>query len=166
MKNEFRTNGQIMSPVVLLVLEDGTMKGEIRKEAAMRIADDSGLDLVEVKKGIKGSYPTCKLMDYGKMKYAKSKKNKHVHNHTHIKEIKFSVNTSDHDVHIKHDKITALLKKKHTVKYIVTFRGREVAMKDEIMAEVKERLNEFEGYAAWDDPLFTGRIIIATLKPK
>jgi len=104
-------NDSIKASVVLLISEDGESKGEVNIDEAREIASQSGLDLWQVNHK---SVPTCKLIDYGKFMYNKSKKqknNKNVNQHKHTKEVRVSYKISQHDVEFKHKNILKFLKK-------------------------------------------------------
>jgi len=96
-------------------------------EEALRIAEEKGLDLVEVSPNSRP--PVCKIMDYGKYKYEQSKKaresrkKQHV---THLKEIKLRPKIEEHDLEFKLRHAEKFLNNRDKVKFTVTFRGREM----------------------------------------
>ncbi len=98
---------------------------------AMRIADDEGLDLVEVAPN--SDPPVCRVMDYGKFKYLASKKEQETRKKgrsSQLKEIKLRPHTEDHDLGFKLKNLKKFLAKKDRVKVSVFFRGREMAYMD------------------------------------
>ena len=96
-------------------------------EEALRIAEEKGLDLVEVSPTSRP--PVCKIMDYGKYKYEQSKKaresrkKQHV---THLKEIKLRPKIEEHDLEFKLRHAEKFLNNRDKVKFTVIFRGREM----------------------------------------
>jgi translation initiation factor IF-3 len=104
--------------------EKGEKLGIMDVPAALLIADERGLDLVEMAANARP--PTCKLMDYGKYKYEQKKKShgqkKHV---TRRKEIKLRPKTEEHDFTVKVNHARRFLEKGHKVLVTMVFRGRE-----------------------------------------
>ncbi len=98
---------------------------------ALEKAVQSGFDLVEV--APKAEPPVCRIMDYGKFKYEKAKKEKEAKKKQHVmhlKEIKFHPKTEIHDYNFKIDHTRKFLLKGDRVKMTVVFRGREIVYKD------------------------------------
>jgi translation initiation factor IF-3 len=98
----------------------------MRTAEGMRIAREAGLDLVEVSPG--ATPPVCRIMDFGKYKYEEQQKQKKAKKHqsnVNLKEIKFHVNTEEHDYQVKVNHIRRFLEKGHKVKASLRFRGRE-----------------------------------------
>jgi translation initiation factor IF-3 len=135
-------NNQIMSPVVRLIDQNNQQVGIVDRRDALRMAEASGLDLVEVSP--KAEPPVCRIMEFGKYYYQKerqareAKKNQHV---VQIKEIKFGPSTEDHDYTFKKNNAIKFLKHHDKVKLTVRFRGRQLAHK-ELGIEVLNRLRE------------------------
>lgn len=113
---------------------------------ALRIAQDAGLDLVEVSPN--SDPPVCRIMDYGKFKYQAAKKSQDGRKKARsvqMKEIKFRPNTDDHDLGFKVRNIKKFLAKKDRVKATVFFRGREMAYMNagyELLKKVEEAVME------------------------
>ena len=113
---------------------------------ALRIAQDEGLDLVEVSPN--SDPPVCRIMDYGKFKYQAAKKaqdGRKKGRSVQMKEIKFRPNTEEHDLGFKVRNIKKFLEKKDRVKVSVFFRGREMAYMDagyELLKRVAEEVLE------------------------
>ena len=126
-----RINTEIRVPRVRVVLPDGTPWGIIPIAEAIARADGYGLDLVEIAPN--ADPPVCRIMNYGKFKYEKSKKAKEAKKkqHTmHLKEIKLHPKTDDHDFNFKLDHARKFLLKGDRVKATVVFRGREITRLD------------------------------------
>jgi translation initiation factor IF-3 len=117
-----KVNERITAHRVILISSDGRNLGEMLRTSALDIAKKDGFDLVEVSSG---TIPTCKIVDYGKMLYEKSKQERHQHHAPVLKEIRFTYNTDPHDIDIKKRKITEFLSKGHSVLVAMKVRGRE-----------------------------------------
>ena len=125
--NELRVNGQIRAKEVRVVAPDGSQIGVQAIDAAMYLADQLGLDLVEV--APEARPPVCKLMDYGKYKYdesVKRKMNRKQQKRTVIKEVKLRPKIDDHDFDVKARRAIGFLEEEDKVKVTMMFRGREV----------------------------------------
>jgi translation initiation factor IF-3 len=117
----------IRVPKVRTIDADGNMLGVISTQEALRMSEDAGLDLVEVAPN--ADPPVCRIMDYGKYKYEKSKKAKEAKKKQHIvhlKEIKLHPKTANHDYMFKMKHARDFLLKGDRVKATVVFRGREI----------------------------------------
>ncbi len=126
-----RVNEQIRCSEVRLIGADGHQYGVVSIHQARLIADDAGLDLIEVSPN--SSPPVVKIMDYGKYKYQKQKKEsdaKKKQATVEVKEIKFRPNIEKHDLDVKLKKIDKFLKEGDKVKLLMQFRGREMAHQD------------------------------------
>ncbi len=94
----------------------------------MSMADDAGLDLVEISPN--ANPPVCKIMDYGKYKYEQQKRESEARKKQKIievKEVKFRPNTDTHDYDVKMRNVTKFLENGDKVKVTLRFRGREMA---------------------------------------
>ena len=113
---------------------------------ALRVARESQLDLVEVAPN--ATPPVCRIMDFGKYQYEKSKKEKEGRKKTHtvsVKEIRLRPKTDKHDLETKLKQARKFLEQKNKVKFTVIFRGRELAYKDmgrDLLQRVVEDLTE------------------------
>jgi translation initiation factor IF-3 len=125
-----------------LVGVDGQQVGIVPTEEALRLAEEAGLDLVEVAPQAKP--PVCRIMDYGKYKYEESQKAKRAKKKQHIiqvKEIKLRPKIEDHDFEFKLRHARNFLSKDNKVKVTLMFRGREIAHID-LARAVMERFAE------------------------
>ncbi len=113
---------------------------------AIRIAEDKGLDLVEVANN--ANPPVCRIMDYGKYKFMEAKREhaaRAKQKNIVIKEVKFRPRTDDHDFDFKVKHILRFLEEGDKVKVVVMFRGREVVHRDigyRIIEDVIQRVSE------------------------
>lgn len=116
------------------------MQGVVPFLDARRMAEDQGLDLVEISPG--ADPPVCKIMDFGKFKYEQQKKLADARKRQHVvetKEIKFGANIDDHDYGIKMRRMREFLGDGDKVKVTLRFRGREITHSELGMA-VFERI--------------------------
>jgi translation initiation factor IF-3 len=105
--------------------------GILITEEALEIAEKQGLDLIEVSPN--ATPPVCRLMDYGKYKYQRSKKQHEAKKNqkiVHLKEIKLRPKTEKHDLDFKLNNALRFLEDGNKVKVIVIFRGREMTHRD------------------------------------
>jgi len=157
-------NEQIREKIVQLVMDDGSMRGEVPTYIAMGLAKDKGLDLVQVSPGSDDKSPICKLMDYGKVKYKESK-GKKKQKKSVTKEIKFGFNISDHDMGTKTKQIAKFLAKKYDVRFTLELRGRYRYMKDAAREKMNDHLESLEDIAQWDKVSENNSNFSVTLKP-
>lgn len=136
----------IRAKQVRVVGDDGELLGIMSPEDALKIAEEQGVDLVEV--APKADPPVCRVLDYGKYRYQQSKrlkeskKNQHVVN---LKEIKYRPKTGDHDFDYKTNHVREFLKDGNKVKITIMFRGREMAHPEfgrEILIRVVEGVQD------------------------
>jgi len=155
-------------PKVRCVNADGSMAGVIETRAALRLAQEQGLDLVEVSPT--ADPPVCRIMDFGKYRYEESMRRKQARKHQHsrtVKEVKFHANVGDHDYETKVNHLKKFLEKGHKVKVTLTFRGRENAHRDLGFAVVNRVLKDCEECCVVDmAPKLVGRNIVSLLGTK
>jgi translation initiation factor IF-3 len=121
-------NRRIRVPEVRVISSDGKQLGVFPTEEAIRLAENEGLDLVEIAPNVKP--PVCKIIDHGKYKYQQAKKIQEARKHQtviHIKEIKFRPTTDDHDFDFKVRHILRFIEEGDKAKVTVVFKGREMA---------------------------------------
>lgn len=129
-----------------MIGHDGESLGILPTPQAVERANGLGFDLVEV--APKAAPPVCRIMDYGKFKYEKSKKAKEAKKKQHVvhlKEIKLHPKTEDHDYNFKIDHARKFLLKGDRVKITVVFRGREITHIDfgqKVLERVEQDLSE------------------------
>ncbi len=126
----------------MVIDEEGNQLGELPTREALEIAQDRGLDLVEVAE--KANPPVCKIMDYGKFKYQQQKRKQEAKKKQtviQIKEVKFRPKTDEHDYQTKLKHIRRFLEGGDRCKVTIFFRGREIVHKDRGLA-VLERVKE------------------------
>ena len=155
-------------PQIRLIGPNGEQMGVVTPQEGLKVAQESGLDLVEVAPGV--SPPVCRVMDYSKYKYEQKKKERQSHKHQKLfqtKEIKIKPKIGEHDYQVKLDHLKKFLTKGHRVKVTLTFRGREMAHQD-LGKRVLERLtSDALSNGTVEKPAVTeGRNVIMIFAPK
>jgi translation initiation factor IF-3 len=131
---------------VRVVSEDGEQLGVMATPEALQLAEEKGLDLVEVAPNERP--PVCRFMDYGKYKYQRSKRQQQAKKKQKIilvKEIKLRPKTEEHDYQFKTQHVRRFLQDGHKAKVTIVFRGREMAhtelgrrILDRVMVDMEE----------------------------
>lgn len=166
-ENEHRINNFIRVPEVRLVGENVEV-GVYSIQEAQKIADDQGLDLVEISP--QADPPVCKVIDYNKFLYDKKKKEKEMKaksKASEVKEIRFTPNTDDHDFDFKVKHAENFLKEGNKVKAYVQFKGRAIQFKERgqlLLLKFAERLAEIGTLESM--PKMEGRRMLAMFAPK
>ena len=163
-RNQTRVNEQIRFSPIRVISETGEQLGIIPTPDALQRAREHGLDLVEVAPNERP--PVCRIMDYGKYKYEKSRKQKHVHQ-SKIKEVRLRPKTGDHDVEVCVRKARTFLEHKDKVQVTVIFRGREMAHIDEgrkVMENLIEKVNDIAKVES--PPQQNAKRMVCTLAPR
>ena len=117
-----------MSHELRLIGAEGENVGVVTPVRAMKLAEDAGLDLVEISPN--ANPPVCKIMDFGKYKYEQQKRESEARKKQKIievKEIKFRPGTDTHDYEVKMRNVYKFLENGDKVKITLRFRGREMA---------------------------------------
>lgn len=151
-----------------LVGEDGDQIGVLSTDEARNLANESGLDLVEISPN--ADPPVCRLMDYGKFKYQDSKR-KHAAKKKQkvitVKEIKFRPGTDIGDYNIKLGKLKKFLENGDKVKLTMRFRGREMAHQElgmELLKRAEADLTELAVVEQY--PKLEGRQMVMVMAPR
>ncbi len=150
-----------------MIAEDGSQIGVIPVEEALKTAEESGLDLVEISP--KSNPPVCKIMDYGKYKYQleiSEKLKKKKQSQIIIKEIKLRPKIDINDLNTKKRQIEKFLSSGYKVKITVMFRGREIVHKELGMNMLNKLVEELKDKGAMElEPKLDGYNIITILSP-
>jgi translation initiation factor IF-3 len=165
---EVAINWEIKAPEVRVIDPDGNQVGVLPVKEAIKIAEERGLDLVEVAPN--SQPPVCRIMNCGKYKYQQSKRTQEARKHQtviHIKEVKVRPRTEEHDFQFKLRHVKRFLDEGNKVKISILFRGREIAHPE----FGKELLNRFvEGVkdvtVIEQSPRLEGRNMVMILAPK
>jgi translation initiation factor IF-3 len=158
-------NEQIRISPIRLIGAEGEQHGIVPTAQALEMAREAGLDLVEV--ADKERPPVCKIMDYGKFKYAQSKK---AHQKTHqqkLKEIRVRPKTGEHDVETKVQQAKKFLEHNDKVQVNVLFRGREMQHIEEGQRVMNQLLDALQDHCKIESPArMEGKRMVALLAPK
>ncbi|MFY2765421.1 translation initiation factor IF-3 [Arenimonas sp. MALMAid1274] len=163
-----RKNLEIRVPRVRVIGLDGEMVGVLTRDEALALAEESGVDLVEIQPT--ADPPVCRIMDYGKYKFdlqkkanAAKKKQKIVE----IKELKFRPTTDDGDYNIKLRNLRRFLEEGDKVKVNIRFKGREMAHQ-ELGMEMAKRIEAdlADEVVIEQRPRLEGRQMIMMVAPK
>lgn len=162
-------NHEIRISPIRLINEQNEQVGVIDTREALRMAEDAGLDLVEIQADSRP--PLCKIMDYGKYQYEQSKKGKGGSSGKtqEIKEVRLgrSAKIDDHDVGIRVDQARRFLMDGDKVIFVQRFRGREMAHQDIGMDRLKGIIEELADIAKVEmPPRSQGRQISMMLTPE
>ena len=126
MTTDYRVNRQIRIPEVRLIDQNGAQIGVIATAEAMKMAEVAKLDLVEVSPMAKP--PVCRILDFGKFKYAQAKKERGHHSRaSQLKELRVRPAIDKHDLEYRLDAGRKFLEQGHKVQVVCIFRGRQMA---------------------------------------
>lgn len=142
-----------------VINEEGRQLGVLDRQQALNAAKEAGLDLVEVSP--EANPPVCKIVDWGKYNYQRTKqlqKNKRNAKSFEVKQMRFGLKISDHDLGVKCRKIQEFLDEGHKVKIMIVYRGRELAHKD-IGFKLADKITALfgDGITVDQTPVFAGK---------
>ena len=168
---EYRINNRIRLPEVRLVDEKGEQLGIIPTQQAMELAQNRGLDLVEVAPSAEP--PVCRLMDYGKFRYQATRREREAKRDQKAKggvqdlrEVRLKTRIGEHDRSAKTRLAKRLLSEGSKVKISVMFRGREITHPEVGMAVLKLVAEDLKDDALMEKtPSFEGRFLTMILTP-
>lgn len=163
-----RANEDIEYPEVQLIDEEGENHGTVPTEKARELADEAGLDLVEIAGN--SEPPVCKILDLGKYKYQAQKKANEARKKQKtidVKEIKMRPNIDTHDYDVKMRNMRRFFDQGDKVKVTLRFRGREMAHQElgvQLLQKVKAETIEIAKVES--EPKLEGRQMVMVLAPK
>ncbi|MFN4319993.1 MAG: translation initiation factor IF-3 [Aquificaceae bacterium] len=145
---EYRVNRQIRAKEVRLIDENGKQIGIVPLQEALRIANEKGLDLVEIAPN--ANPPVCKLLDYGKFLYELKKKEKEAkkkqrEHAIEVKDMMLSLRIDEHDLKVKLKHMREFLMDGDKVRVRIRFRGREhlhPELGDRLVNKIIEELSD------------------------
>uniref|UniRef100_UPI00359C984F translation initiation factor IF-3 n=1 Tax=Paracoccus everestensis TaxID=2903900 RepID=UPI00359C984F len=163
-----RVNERIRVSEIRLIGADGENVGVVPPSVGLQMAQDAGLDLVEISPN--ATPPVCKVMDLGKFKYEQQKREAEARKKQkiiEIKEIKFRPGTDTHDYDVKMRSVMKFLEEGDKVKVTLRFRGREMAHQD-LGLELLNRVRTDVGEAGKVEsmPKLEGRQMVMMIAPK
>ena len=144
MKDRFKINNQIRASEVRVIEEDGQNLGVMSTAEAIALAQDKGVDLIEISD--KTIPPIAKIMDYGKFQYLENKKAKVIKaktKPTETKSIQVKIGTGDHDLELKSQMASKFLAAGHRVKINLFLRGRAKYLDPAFLRGRMERILKF-----------------------
>ena len=161
-------NDAIRANELRVVGADGEQLGIMSTTEALKVAQEAGVDLVEISPG--ANPPVAKVIDWGKYQYQQmkqQKKNRQSNKTNELKQMRFGLKIGANDLEIKLRKIRQFLDEGHKVKILIFYRGREMAHKElgyDLIARVIEAL---EGEAVVEQkPQMAGRNLSITVRSK
>ena len=150
-----------------MINDERDQLGVMQTQEAQKLADEAGLDLVEVSPTARP--PVCRIMDFGKFKYEESKKeraSKKKQHSSQIKEVKFRPKTEEHDYQFKKRHAEEFLEKHHKLKVTMMFRGREMDHRERGADLLRRLIEDLSHVGAVErDPRFEGRLMIMYMSP-
>jgi translation initiation factor IF-3 len=167
-KDGHRINRDIRVREVQLIDQDGQNRGVIGAPEALQMAEEAGLDLVEIVPN--ASPPVCKILDYGKFRFLEQKKAAEARKKqkiVEVKEIKLRPGIDDHDYDVKMRAMRRFFEEGDKVKVTLRFRGREMAHQDlgyRLLSRVKEETGSIAKVEL--EPSMEGRQMIMILAPR
>ena len=162
-----RINQRIRVPEIRVIFEEEQL-GVMPTHEALRLADEKGLDLVEISP--RAFPPVCRIMDYGKYKYEEAKKKQQARKRAstvETKEIKFRPKTEEHDMAFKVKHVRRFLEEGNKVRLAVVFRGREITHPQtgmNVLNKVVDLCNDIATVEA--TPNMEGRRMIMVIAPR
>jgi translation initiation factor IF-3 len=163
-----RTNRDIRVPTVQLIDAEGVNRGPTDVAAALQLAEEAGLDLVEIVPN--ATPPVCKILDYGKFRFNEQKKQAEARKRqkvVEVKEIKLRPGIDEHDYDVKMKAIRRFFIEGDKVKITLRFRGREMAHQDigyRLLEKVKLETAQMAKVEA--EPSMEGRQMVMILAPR
>ncbi len=160
-------NDRIRADEIRLIGADGENVGVVTPAQALVMAEEAGLDLVEISPN--AAPPVCKIMDFGKFKYEQQKREAEARKKQkiiEIKEVKFRPGTDTHDYDVKMRNVVKFLEGGDKVKITLRFRGREMAHQH-LGRELLQRIaGDVEGIGKIENmPKMEGRQMIMIIGP-
>lgn len=162
-----RVNERIRDAEIRLIGADGENVGVVSGVRALEMAEEAGLDLVEISPN--ANPPVCKIMDFGKYKYETQKREAEARKKQKIidvKEVKFRPNTDKHDYDVKMRNVFRFLEDGDKVKITLRFRGREMAHQDLGRTLLQRIAADVDGLGKVENmPKMEGRQMIMIIGP-
>ncbi len=160
-------NDRIRAPEIRLIGAEGENIGVVPPARALALAEEAGLDLVEISPN--ATPPVCKIMDFGKFKYETQKREAEARKKQktiEVKEVKFRPNTDTHDYDVKMRNVVKFLEHGDKVKVTLRFRGREMAHQN-LGRDLLERVAaDVEGLGKVENmPKMEGRQMVMMIGP-
>ena len=159
-----RINERIRESEVRVIDDTGENLGVLKRDEAIAIAKEKGLDLVEVSPQAKPV--VCKIVDYGKYHYQQEKRERKGKHRSKLKEVKFTIKIGEHDFQTKMNRVRQFLSKGDVVRVSIFFRGREIVHASrgrELLKRVQEEVSDIA--RAEGNPTARGKILQLLIVP-
>ncbi|WP_028873847.1 translation initiation factor IF-3 [Tepidiphilus margaritifer] len=167
-EKKVRVNEEIDAPQVRLIGEDGEQLGIVPLAKALAVAEEAGLDLVEI--APMANPPVCKVMDYGKYRYQEQKKAQEARlkqKQIQVKEIKLRPGTDENDYQIKLRNLRRFLEEGDKAKVTLRFRGRELSHQELGMRQLERIREDLADIGVVEQmPRLEGRQMVMIIVPK
>ncbi len=161
-------NDEIRASEVRVIGPEGDQLGIMKTQAALRMATEQGYDLVEI--AAEAAPPVCRIMDYGKYRFEKEKKekeNRKKQQVVELKELQLTCSIGDHDFETKVNHANRFLGDGNRVKIVVKFKGREMAHTERGEALMDRFAQSVDELGSVEKPAkIEGRNMIMILAPK
>jgi len=159
-------NERIRSPKVRCINKNNENLGIMTIKEAIDLAKFEGLDLIQI--SYDKEAPICRIMDYGKFKYDKSKKEKLLNKKRResvikVKEVKFRPTTDSNDLNVKAKMATRFLSEGNRVKVVLKFSGREVSLKKVAFDKIYLFFDLLQNFIVLNEPSFDGKKSITSV---
>ncbi|MEE9512975.1 MAG: translation initiation factor IF-3 [Anaerolineales bacterium] len=165
--SQFRINDQIRAKNVRLIGSDGNNIGVVPIEEAFEAARTADLDLVEIAPN--ADPPVCRVLDFGKFLYEKSKKDREARKaqtKVEIKEVRLRPKTSEHHRSFKVRNARRWLTEGKKVRVRIRFRGREITFPEIALEDLQSIADELSDVGAVEQsPTMEGRTMLMTIAP-
>ena len=165
--NELLINSEIRAKEVRLIGQDGKQIGIVSLEEAMRHAEETDLDLVNISP--KAEPPVCRIMDYGKYRFEQEKKLKEQKKNQktiELKEMRLSATIDDHDLETKAKNVQKFLNGGDKVKISIRFRGRQLAHTETGLNVMNRFVELLDNVVVEKSANMEGRNMFMVLAPK
>jgi translation initiation factor IF-3 len=161
-------NHRIRVPEVRVVDAEGNQLGIMETRRALSLAQEQGLDLVEI--APTAQPPVCKILDYGKFKYDTSKKQKEAKKKSHttdVKGIRMRYGTETHDLEYRIKDARRFLEEGNKVQVTLIFRGREMSHPEIGRGQLEKLTNAVADVGAVErPPVMEGKRMTVLIAPK
>lgn len=152
---------------IRLIDANGENKGIVAIKEALMLADEAGLDLIEISP--QAVPPVCKIMDYGKYKYEQQKKKNEARKNqkiVNIKELKLRPMIDVHDYEVKVKQAKKFLSQGDKVKFTIRFKGREMSANDMGQKVLRNLVDDLENVCkVKSEPKLEGRQMMMVVAP-
>lgn len=161
----YRINQYITASQVRLIAPGGKQIGIVEKDAALKKAQEEGVDLVEV--APKANPPVCRLIDFKKFRYLEEKKERQAKKHTQkveVKEVRLRPFISTNDFQVRLKRAQEFLNAGHKLRLVIQFMGRQITHPEFGQKVLDKFIKELEGTAMLEqEPRFEKRLLVAHL---